>query len=119
MRVALLGYLPGGAEEERLRSGPFPPGEVSRGRGAAGRGRVGKFSRDPGEERKLGYSAASAFGRRRRRERGCGGDGGRGSGRRSRGLAARLAAAGASAGRAGRLTEWTARHGECKRAGGK
>lgn len=34
-------------------------------------------------------------------ERGCGRDGGRGSGRRSQGAAARLAAAGGSAGRAG------------------
>lgn len=85
-----------------MRSGPFPPGKVSRGRGAAGRGRVGKFSRDPGEERKLGCSAASAIGRRwRRRKLSSGGDGGRGSGRRSRGAAVRLAAAGGSAERAG------------------
>lgn len=104
--LALLAFSAGGSLAGAGPGGAGPRGEVLAGpwRGAEARLLCCFCDR------------AAAAGRR---ERGCDRDGGRGSGCRSRGIAARLAAAGASAGRAGPLTERTARHGECKRAGGK
>lgn len=56
----------GAAEEQRLRAGPFPPGEVSRGRGGAGpRAEVLAGPRRGAEARRLccfGYRAAAAAG---------------------------------------------------------
>lgn len=97
----------GSAEEERLRSGPFPLGQVSRGRGGAARG----SSR--GTPKRSGSEAAVLLQRPGGGdEEDCGGDSTRNR-RCPRGAAAGLAAARTAAeGPAGRGAEQL-RHGKC------
>lgn len=93
------------AEEERLRSGPFPLGEVSRGRGGAARGSSRGTPKRNGSEEAVLLQRPGGGG-----DEDCGGDSG-GNRRCPRGAAAELAAARTAAeGPAGRGAEQL-RHG--------